>query len=125
MSPEEGKTSLTSVNARCLRAPEKTSGFELLDLLESVKGGFLYERLAALGITTLVDLRHIAGLTTLWEYRDLLSIGMGLFRFGRNWAFLQILLSRLRKEEQESMGNITTAGMFFILLGFSLLTHAL
>lgn len=81
-------------------------------MLESAKGGFLLERFIAVGVSTLVDLKHLAGLTTLWEYRDMLSVGMGLFRFRRNWAFMTTFLSRVQKEEQASLGNISTPSMF-------------
>lgn len=87
---------------------EQASGVELHSTLDNVKGAFLLERLTALGIATMVDLKHLAGLTTLWEYRDLLCVGMGFLRFGRNWAFMTTLLGRVRQGEQDTLGNITT-----------------
>lgn len=73
-----------------------------------MKGLFLWDRFRSIGILTLVDLKHLAGLTTLWEYRDLLSVGMGIFRFERNWAFMTKFLYRVRMEEEETLGSVYT-----------------
>ena len=85
---------------------EQSSGEGFHTLLESAKGLFLWDRFLAIGISTLVDLKHLAGLTTLWEYRDLLGVGMGIFRFGRNWAFMTTFLYRVRKEEEGTLGTV-------------------